>query len=61
VSDVPTGISLIAARHIQAAEGWLDLGDWQSANEELENVTPRLRAHPAVLEMRFRIYSAGKY
>jgi hypothetical protein len=24
-------------RHLKAAEGWLELGLWQEANEELEN------------------------
>ena len=39
--------------HLRAAEGWLELGDWHSANEELENVTRELRAHPDVLAMRW--------
>ena len=60
MSDAQTTMTLSAARHINAADGWLDLGDWQSANEELENVAPQLRAHPAVLEVRFRVYSAAK-
>ena len=37
------------------------MGDWQSANDELESIAPQLRAHPAVLEMRFRVYSAAKH
>ena len=45
---------------LQAAEGWLDLGDWQSANDELENIDPELRAHPDVLKIRFHICSAAK-
>src|SRR5947209_7287044 len=43
--------------HLSAAEGWLDLGDWRSANDELENVTPELRARPEVLALRWRVYS----
>jgi tetratricopeptide (TPR) repeat protein len=47
-------------KHLEAAEGWLGLGNWREANEELENITPKLRAHPYVLELRYEIYSAAK-
>ncbi|MSU34368.1 MAG: hypothetical protein EXS36_04535 [Pedosphaera sp.] len=46
---------------LRAAEGWIELGDWQSANEELENITPTLRAHPDVLKMRVAVYMAAKH
>jgi predicted Zn-dependent protease len=46
-------------RHLEAAEGWLELGNWQEANEELENIQPELRAHPFVQEIRYKIYSAA--
>lgn len=46
--------------HLTAASGWLDLGDHLSANEELEKITPELRAHPAVLDLRWQIYAKGK-
>jgi tetratricopeptide (TPR) repeat protein len=46
--------------HILAAQGWLELGDHIEANEELENITPELRAHPAVLAVRWEIYAAAK-
>ncbi len=42
-------------KHLEAAEGWLELGNYLEANEELENITPQLRAHPYVLEMRYKI------
>ena len=49
-------------RHLEAAEGWFELGDHLAANEELENITPQLRAHPFVLELRYKIYSkAGRW
>ena len=49
-------------RHLEAAEGWLELGNHLEANEELEKITPQLRTHPYVLEMRYKIYSAaGKW
>ena len=46
--------------HLKAAEGWLELGDHVEANEELEKVTPTLRAHPDVLELRWQIYAKEK-
>jgi hypothetical protein len=49
-------------RHLEAAEGWLGLGDHLAANEELDNITPRLRAHPDVLKLKFEVYAkAGKW
>jgi tetratricopeptide (TPR) repeat protein len=49
-------------RHLDAAEGWLELGNWLEANEELEQITPAMRAHPFVLRVRWGIYAkAGKW
>jgi tetratricopeptide (TPR) repeat protein len=48
------------ARHLNAAVGWLGLGDLVSANEELDEITPEARAHPAVLNMRYQIYAKAK-
>jgi len=45
---------------LDAAEGWLGLGDLVSANEELEQITPENLSHPAVLLMRCEIYQAAK-
>ena len=47
-------------KHLEAAEGWLGLGDHLAANEELEQISPKLRAHPYVLEVRYQIYSKAK-
>jgi tetratricopeptide (TPR) repeat protein len=44
--------------HLSAAEGWLGLGNPLEANEELEKITPQLRNHPDVLEVRWQIYTA---
>ncbi len=44
------------AMHLQAAQGWLELGDWESANEELEEIQPQLRTHPEVLKVRIEVY-----
>ena len=47
-------------RHLEAAQGWFELGNHLEANEELENITPKNRAHPAVLEIRWQIYAKAK-
>ena len=46
--------------HLKAAEGWLELGNHLEANEELENISPRFRVHPHVLEIRWQIYAIEK-
>jgi len=49
-------------RRFEAAQGWLGLGDWLSANAELEELPPTMRSHPDVLFLRCEIYSkAGKW
>ena len=48
--------------HLKAAEGWLELGNWLEANDELEQIMPEMRAHPIVLKLRCGIYAkAGKW
>jgi predicted Zn-dependent protease len=47
-------------RQLAAAEGWLELGNWQEANEELEQITPEMRAHPYVLRLRYGVYAAAE-
>ena len=49
------------AHHLQAAQGWLELGNWQEANAELENITPELRVHPDVLRIRWHVYASAKH
>ncbi len=46
--------------HLKAAEGWLGLGDHIEANEELEKISPQLRVHPDVLEIRWQIFAKEK-
>jgi tetratricopeptide (TPR) repeat protein len=56
------GLSHSDGLHLRAAEGWLELGNWLEANEELERITPTMRVHPAVLQLRWEIYAkAGKW
>ncbi len=40
---------------LDAAQGWLGLGNWREANEELDRIPPRLRAHPEVLKARYAV------
>ena len=47
-------------RHLTAAEGWLGLGNQIEAFEELEQISPQLRVHPDVLELRWQIYAKEK-
>src|SRR5258707_4750997 len=47
-------------RHLEAAEGWLGLGDHEEANEELECITAKMRAHPEVLRVRYEVYAKAK-
>jgi len=48
--------------NLQAAIGWLELGDWRKADEHLEKITPQSRAHSDVLQVRVKIYAAaGKW
>jgi tetratricopeptide (TPR) repeat protein len=48
--------------HLYAAQGWVGLGDYVQANDELEKIAPELRAHPDVLEVRLHIcFNAKKW
>jgi tetratricopeptide (TPR) repeat protein len=49
-------LSFEETRHVQAAEGWLGLGDAVSASDELEEITLEQQTHPAVLQVRYAIY-----
>src|ERR1700722_1753984 len=42
--------------HLQAANGWLELGNHLEANEELEEITPRFKAHPDVLKVKWQVF-----
>jgi predicted Zn-dependent protease len=55
-----TPLELQDQRHVEAAQGWIELGNHLEANEELEQVTAENRAHPAVLEVRWQIYAKAK-
>ena len=46
--------------HLLAAQGWLELGDWESALEELEQMEPKSATHPDVLRLSVEAYVAGE-
>jgi hypothetical protein len=48
------------SHHLDAAIGWLELGNWHEANEEIEQITSRMRVHPDVLQVRCKIYTAAE-
>ena len=45
--------------HLQAATGWVGLGD-HAAYDELELISAANRAHPDVLQLRWRIYADAR-
>jgi tetratricopeptide (TPR) repeat protein len=48
------------SHYLDAAQGWLGLGDWASANQELDKISPEFYAYVSVLEARFQVYAAAK-
>lgn len=47
------------SHHVNAAQGWLGLGDCQSALDELEFIDAVMQSHPDVLAVRCDIYTAA--
>jgi tetratricopeptide (TPR) repeat protein len=45
---------------LDAAEGWLGLGNHVEAFTELEQVSGEMQQHPDVLRMRYNLYAAAK-
>lgn len=57
-----TPIPEVHRYRLTAADGWLGLGDWLSANDELEALPAPLRPHPSVLALRARVFAvAGRW
>jgi hypothetical protein len=46
--------------HLEAAHGWLELGNHIEADKELDRITPQLRVHPDVLDIRWQIDARAK-
>jgi hypothetical protein len=47
--------------HLEAAEGWLMLGNPVEAHDELEQIAGETKAHPAVLSMRWQVYASARW
>jgi predicted Zn-dependent protease len=45
---------------LEAAEGWLGLGNWQEAKAELDCISPPMRERPVILCLRWNIHAAAK-
>lgn len=57
-----TPLSTPHTHYLEAAQGWIELGNYIEANAELDEITPELRVHPDVLGVRWCIYAkAGKW
>ncbi len=46
--------------HLKAASGWLGLGDLDSAENELIQISPAMQEHPAVLLAKCEVYHAAQ-
>lgn len=46
--------------HLQAAEGWLELGSTEEAQQELHQIDSRFRSHPDVLEVQWHVLARQK-
>ena len=44
--------------HVDAASGWIGLGDLDSAREELKQISPEIQNHPAVLMVQSELFFA---
>lgn len=52
--------SLADIRRLEAAEGWLGLGNQAEARAELDEVTPAMREHPLTLHFRWRVHAEAR-
>lgn len=57
MKDIPAPDS----HHLKAAQGWLELGNHEEANEELKEISLEWRFHPEVLIARWEIYARGHH
>ena len=53
-------LSLPDQRSLEAAEGWLGLGDHVSAQAELRQISPEMQSHPEVLLVEWQINAHSK-
>ncbi len=57
---MPTPLEPPDSHHLQAALGWLELGNTHEAAAELARLSPAVREHPEVLEARWRWCAAAR-
>jgi hypothetical protein len=50
-------LSLDDIRHLDAAEGWLELGHWVECFDALERIEPLHRSDAAVMALRWNLYN----
>ncbi len=41
--------------HLRVAEGWIELGDYAAASEQLKRISPEQQTHPSVLKVQWQI------
>jgi tetratricopeptide (TPR) repeat protein len=46
--------------HLNAAEGWLGLGNALEAQRELEKIAPDMRHHPEVLRVKYHLHERAR-
>jgi|ERR1035437_359842 tetratricopeptide (TPR) repeat protein len=46
--------------HLQATQGWLELGNHVEASSELEKISPCKQRHPDVLNVRWEVCAAAR-
>ena len=46
--------------HLEAAQGWLELGNHIEAEKELDRIAPQLRAHPTVMVVRWLVCAKAR-
>jgi tetratricopeptide (TPR) repeat protein len=46
--------------YVNAAQGWIELGDLEEARREFERLPPGQRAHPDALEVQWNLRAAGR-
>ena len=53
-------LNLEDRRSLEAAQGWVDLGNWKEAEQELKQISPAMHQHPEVLGTRCVICGKAK-
>src|SRR5260221_5436334 len=59
-STMTHGLKPPDSHHLNAAEGWLGLGDAQEAGHELAKLSLSVLSHPEVLGVKYQLYEKTK-